>query len=257
MLVVENLSKSFGGLRAVDGCSFAVRSGTITGLIGPNGAGKTTVFNLLTGFVHPNAGKVLLQDEEITGLPPYRIFQKGIARTFQIPREFKEMTVLENLMLAPLAQSGERIWDPFFRPWRVRRQENSINKRAGEVLEFLGLQALRDELAGNLSGGQKKLLELAKTMMIKPKLVMLDEPGAGVNRTLLKKLAESIERLRDEEGATFLLIEHDMDFVMRLCNPVIVMSEGKKLAEGKPDEVQRNEQVLEAYLGGQYVAVDG
>ena len=159
-------------------------------------------------------------------------------------------------MLAPLAQSGERIWDPFFRPWRVRRQENSISKRAGEVLEFLGLQALRDELAGNLSGGQKKLLELAKTMMVKPKLVMLDEPGAGVNRTLLKKLAESIERLRDEEGATFLLIEHDMDFVMRLCNPVIVMSEGKKLVEGKPDEVQRNEQVLEAYLGGQYVAVD-
>ena len=257
MLVVENLSKSFGGLRAVDGCSFAVRSRTITGLIGPNGAGKTTVFNLLTGFVHPNAGKVLLQDEEITGLPPYRIFQKGIARTFQIPREFKEMTVLGNLMLAPLAQSGERLLDPFFRPWRVRRQESSINKRAGEVLEFLGLQALRDELAGNLSGGQKKLLELAKTMMVKPKLVMLDEPGAGVNRTLLKKLAESIERLRDEEGATFLLIEHDMDFVMRLCNPVIVMSEGKKLAEGKPDEVQRNEQVLEAYLGGQYVAVDG
>ena len=256
MLVVENLSKSFGGLRAVNGCSFAVRSGTITGLIGPNGAGKTTVFNLLTGFVHPNAGKVLLQDEEITGLPPYRIFQKGIARTFQIPREFKEMTVLENLMLAPLVQSGERIWDPFFRPWRVRRQEDSINKRAGEVLEFLGLQALRDELAGNLSGGQKKLLELAKTMMIKPKLVMLDEPGAGVNRTLLKKLAESIERLRDEEGATFLLIEHDMDFVMRLCNPVIVMSEGKKLAEGEPAEVQSNEQVLEAYLGGQYVAVD-
>jgi len=256
MLVVENLSKSFGGLRAVDGCSFAVRSGTITGLIGPNGAGKTTVFNLLSGFVHPNAGKVLLQDEEITGLPPYRIFQKGIARTFQIPREFKEMTVLENLMLAPLAQSGERLLDPFFRPWLVRRQENSISKRAGEVLEFLGLQSLRDELAGNLSGGQKKLLELAKTMMIKPKLVMLDEPGAGVNRTLLKKLAESIERLRDEEGATFLLIEHDMDFVMRLCNPVIVMSEGKKLAEGEPAEVQSNEQVLEAYLGGQYVAVD-
>ncbi|HDL86512.1 MAG TPA: ATP-binding cassette domain-containing protein, partial [Candidatus Acetothermia bacterium] len=150
MLVVENLSKSFGGLRAVDGCSFSVQDGTITGLIGPNGAGKTTVFNLLTGFFHPNAGKVLLQDEEITGLPPYRIFQKGIARTFQIPREFKEMTVMENLMLAPLAQSGERLLDPFFHPWRVRQQERSIAERAHEVLEFLGLQTLGDELAGNL-----------------------------------------------------------------------------------------------------------
>ena len=257
MLVIENLSKSFGGLRAVDGCSFAVQRGTITGLIGPNGAGKTTVFNLLTGFFHPSAGRVLLQGEEITGLPPYRIFQKGIARTFQIPREFKEMTVMENLMLAPLTQSGEHLFNPFFRPWRVRREERSIARRANEVLEFLGLQGLRDELAGNLSGGQKKLLELAKTMMIKPRLVMLDEPGAGVNRTLLKKLAESIERLREDEGATFLLIEHDMDFVMRLCNPVIVMSEGKKLAEGEPGQVQRNEQVLDAYLGGQYVAIDG
>jgi len=256
MLVVENLSKQFGGLRAVDGCSFAVRSGTITGLIGPNGAGKTTVFNLLTGFFRPDDGKVLLQDMDITGLPPYRIFQKGVARTFQIPREFKEMTVMENLMLAPIGQSGERLLDPFLRPRRVRRQERTIAKRASQVLEFVGLDDLRDELAGNLSGGQKKLLELAKTMMIKPQLVMLDEPGAGVNRTLLKRIAESIERLREEEQTTFLLIEHDMDFVMRLCNPVIVMSEGKKLAEGKPDEVQRNEQVLEAYLGGQYAAVD-
>jgi len=255
MLVVENLSKQFGGLRAVDGCSFAVRSGTITGLIGPNGAGKTTVFNLLSGFFHPDDGKVLLQDMDITGLPPYRIFQKGVARTFQIPREFKEMTVMENLMLAPIGQSGERLLDPFLRPRRVRRQERTIAKRASQVLEFVGLDDLRDELAGNLSGGQKKLLELAKTMMIKPQLVMLDEPGAGVNRTLLKRIAESIERLREEEQTTFLLIEHDMDFVMRLCNPVIVMSEGKKLAEGKPDEVQRNEQVLEAYLGGQYAAI--
>ena len=256
MLVVENLTKSFGGLRAVDRCSFSVSAETITGLIGPNGAGKTTVFNLLTGFYRPNEGRVLLQDEDITGLPPYRIFQKGMARTFQIPREFKEMTVMENLMLAPIAQSGEHLLDPFFRPLRVRRQERSIAKRATEVLEFLGLQDLRNELAGNLSGGQKKLLELAKTMMIKPKIVMLDEPGAGVNRTLLKRIAESIERLREEENTTFLLIEHDMDFVMRLCNPVIVMSEGKKLAEGEPGEVQRNKEVLEAYLGGQYVAVD-
>jgi len=256
MFVIDNLSKSFGGLRAVDSCSFSVRNRTITGLIGPNGAGKTTVFNLLTGFFKPTAGKVLLQNEDITGLPPYRIFQKGIARTFQIPREFKDITVMENLMLAPTMQLGEQLWAPFLHPRRVRRQEQDIAKKASEVLEFLGLEHLRDELAGNLSGGQKKLLELAKTMMNKPKLVMLDEPGAGVNRTLLRRIAESIEKLKQEHDVTFLLIEHDMDFVMRLCDPVIVMSEGKKLAEGEPHEVQHNEQVLQAYLGGQYAAVE-
>lgn len=256
MFVVDNLSKSFGGLRAVDRCSFSVHKKTITGLIGPNGAGKTTVFNLLTGFFRPSAGKVFLQDENVTGLPPYRIFQKGIARTFQIPREFKEITVMENLMLAPSMQLGEHLWGPFFQPRKVRRQEQEIAEKAREVLEFLGLESLGEELAGNLSGGQKKLLELAKTMMISPKLVLLDEPGAGVNRTLLKRIADSIKRLREERGITFLLIEHDMDFVMRLCNPVIVMSEGKKLAEGEPYDVQHNKEVLQAYLGGQYAAVE-
>ncbi len=257
MFVVDSLSKSFGGLRAVDSCSFSVRNKTITGLIGPNGAGKTTVFNLLTGFFRPTAGRVLLEDENVTGLPPYRIFQKGIARTFQIPREFKEITVMENLMLAPTMQLGEQLWGTFFRSRQVRQQERTIAMRAYGVLELLGLEGLRDELAGNLSGGQKKLLELAKTMMIEPKLVMLDEPGAGVNRTLLKRIAESIETLRKERQTTFLLIEHDMDFVMRLCNPVIVMSEGKKLAEGEPYDVQHNQQVLQAYLGGQYATAEG
>ncbi len=257
MLIVDNLSKWFGGLRAVDRCSFTVRRGTITGLIGPNGAGKTTVFNLLTGFLRPDGGKVILGGEEITGLPPHRIFHKGIARTFQVPREFKEMTVLENLMLVPPGQWGERLWNPFFRPWGVLRQERQIARRAYEVLEFLGLSHVRDDPAGSLSGGQKKLLELGKTMMADPKLVLLDEPGAGVNRTLLKALASAIARLSHERGVTFLLIEHDMDFVMRLCNPIIVMSEGRKLIEGAPAVVQQDEAVLEAYLGGQYVAVEG
>lgn len=257
MLAVENLAKQFGGLHAVSDCSFEVSDGTITGLIGPNGAGKTTVFNLLTGFSKPDKGTVHLCDEEITGLSPHRVFQKGIARTFQIPREWKEMTVLENLMLVPTEQIGERIWNPFLRGRLVRKQEHVIRERAYEVLEFLELTELKDEYAGRLSGGQKKLLELAKTMMGEPKLVLLDEPGAGVNRTLLKRLADSIYRLCTEKKTTFLLIEHDMDFVMQLCNPVIVMSEGRKLAEGTPAEVQKKQEVLDAYLGGQYVSVDG
>lgn len=257
MLVVEDLAKQFGGLHAVDSCSFTVKRGTITGLIGPNGAGKTTVFNLLTGFYKPDGGKVFLEGENITGLPSYRIFQKGITRTFQIPRELQEMTVVENLMLVPSGQLGERMWNPFFRPRKVRRQERTICNEALEVLDFLELSHLKDEYAGSLSGGQKKLLELARTMMVDPRLVLLDEPGAGVNRTLLKRLTSSIQRLSTEKGRTFLLIEHDMDFVMRLCNPVIVMSEGHKLAEGTAAEVQRNKEVLDAYLGGQYVAVEG
>jgi len=256
VLAVENLAKRFGGLHAVNDCSFEVNDGTITGLIGPNGAGKTTVFNLLTGFSKPDKGTVHLCDEEITGLSPHRVFQKGIARTFQIPREWKEMTVLENLMLVPTEQLGERIWNPFLRGRLVRKQEHVIRERAHEVLAFMELTELKDEYAGRLSGGQKKLLELAKTMMGEPKLVLLDEPGAGVNRTLLKRLADSIYRLCAEKKTTFLLIEHDMDFVMKLCNPVIVMSEGRKLAEGTPAEVQKKQEVLNAYLGGQYVAVD-
>lgn len=257
MLVVEGLSKRFGGLRAVERCSFSVQRGTITALIGPNGAGKTTVFNLITGFLKPDGGEVRLADENITGLPSHRIFQKGICRTFQIPRELKEMTVLENLMLVPPRQLGEKIWNPFFRPRAVRRQERAICAKSAEVLDFLELSHLQGEYAASLSGGQKKLLELARTMMVNPKLVLLDEPGAGVNRTLLKRLADSIQRLCREKGITFLVIEHDMDFIMRLCNPVIVMSEGRKLMEGTPSEVQKNQEVLDAYLGGQYEAVEG
>lgn len=256
MLVIESLSKRFGGLKAVDACCFAVQEGTITGLIGPNGAGKTTLFNLLTGFLKPDSGKVRLDDDDITGLPSHRVFRKGICRTFQIPRELKGMTVVENLMLVPPQQLGEALWNPFLRPRAVRRQEASIRDKAIEVLEFLELSEAGNQLAGNLSGGQKKLMELARTMMTDPRLVLLDEPGAGVNRTLLKRLAEAIRRLCDERGLTFLVIEHDMDFVMQLCSPIVVMSEGGVLMEGPPEDVQRDQRVLDAYLGGQYAVVD-
>ncbi len=252
LLDIQGIVKDFGGVRAVDRCSFSVRPQTITGLIGPNGDGKTTLFNLISGFYKPDAGSVYFKGEEITSLPPHRIFHKGICRTFQIPRELKEMTVLENLMLVPAGQKGEHLLYPWFRPGTVRRQEVQVRDKALEVLEFVNLSPLRDEYARNLSGGQKKLLELARTMMAEPQLVLLDEPGAGVNPTLMKQLTQDIERLCHQGGLTFLLIEHDMNLVMNLCDPVIVMSEGQVLMEGTPEEVRRDERVLEAYLGGQY-----
>ncbi len=256
MLVVDRLSKRFGGLKAVQSCSLTVEVGTITGLIGPNGAGKTTLFNLLTGFLKPDSGRVSLDDRDVTGLPPHRVFRTGICRTFQIPKELKGMTVVENLMLVPPKQLGETIWNPFVRPRRVRRQEMEIRDKALGVLEFLELAEVAEQQASQLSGGQKKLLELGRTLMTNPRIVLLDEPGAGVNRTLLKRLAESIRTLQKDLGLTFLLIEHDMDFVMRLCAPIIVMSEGSVLMVGDPDVVQRDPRVLDAYLGGQYVATD-
>ncbi len=254
VLEVRDLVKNFGGLRAIDHCSLSVREGTITGLIGPNGAGKTTLFNLITGFLQPDSGRVLADGQDITSLPPHGVFRRGICRTFQIPREHGTMTVLENLMLVAPDQAGEQFWNCWLRPGLVRRQEREIRDRAMEVLEFVDLARLAHEYAGRLSGGQKKLLELARTLMANPRLVLLEEPAAGVNRTLMKKLAENIEYLRRERGITFLLIEHDMDLVMELCNPVIVMSEGRRLMEGRPEEVRRDPRVLEAYLGGQYGA---
>jgi branched-chain amino acid transport system ATP-binding protein len=252
MLEVQNLEKSFGGLMAVAGCSLEVKQGSITGLIGPNGAGKTTLFNLITGHFKSDKGKIMFQGQDIDGLAPHQIFARKIYRTFQITREFSQMSVLENLMIMPEHQIGEKIWNTWFRLSRVRKQEKEIVEKALGVLEFVELIDLKDEYAGSLSGGQKKLLEIARSMMADPKIVLLDEPGAGVNPTLMKKLIANIESLREEKGITFFLIEHDMDLVMNLCNPVIVMSEGKKLAEGTADEIKNNEAVLEAYLGGQY-----
>ncbi len=252
ILEVDGVTKSFGGLKAVNECTLTVTRGSITGLIGPNGAGKTTLFNIVTGFLKPDAGRIRFQGERIDGLAPHRIFHRGLVRTFQIPRELKSMSVVENLMLVPRNQAGEHVWNPLLFNGRVARQEEANFAKAAQVLEFVDLLHLRDEYAGNLSGGQKKLLELARTLMCDPKMILLDEPGAGVNRTLMRKLAEDIQRLRTELGVTFFLIEHDMDLVTRLCDRVIVMSEGARLAEGTPDEVRSDERVLEAYLGGQY-----
>jgi branched-chain amino acid transport system ATP-binding protein len=250
LLEVQELVKRFGGLTVLNRCSFQVRRGTITGLIGPNGAGKTTLFNVLTGFYKPDGGWVRFHDQDITGLAPHRIFQRRICRTFQIPREFRDMTVLENLMLIPSGQLGERLWFPWFRPTLVRQQEAKVRDKALEVLSAVRLFGLRDEYARNLSGGQKKLLELARTMMADPELLLLDEPGAGVNPTLMDELAEYILHLSRDRGVTILVIEHDMDLVMRLCDPVIVLAEGRPLVEGPFEMVAKDPRVIAAYLGG-------
>lgn len=252
MLEVRSVQKRFGGLRAVNDCSLDVKKGSITGLIGPNGAGKTTLFHLLTGFHKPDRGEIIFKSERIDGLPPHKIFRKKICRTFQITREFSQITVLENLMLVPANQEGEKVFNAWFRPGRIKKQEEKLIVKALKVLEFVQLFDLKDEYAGSLSGGQKKLLEFAKTMMAEPEMILLDEPGAGVNPTLMKNLAENITNLSKEKGIAFLIIEHDMDLVMKLCSPIIVMSEGRKLAQGTPEEIRSDERVLAAYLGGQY-----
>jgi branched-chain amino acid transport system ATP-binding protein len=249
LIVLESLSKSFGGLQAVSDCSFQIASGSITGLIGPNGAGKTTVFNMIAGALKPTSGRVRFESEDITGLPTHVLFHRGIVRTFQIPHEFGGLTVLENLLVVPADQPGEGIYWTWFAPGAVRRREFEIRERALETLDFLKLGHLRNELARNLSGGQKKLLELGRAMMADPKVILLDEPGAGVNPTLLAELADMIRRLNSDVGYTICLIEHNMDMIARLCDPVIVMAEGRVLAEGHIDEIRRNKQVLDAYLG--------
>ncbi|MGB1356697.1 MAG: ABC transporter ATP-binding protein [Candidatus Puniceispirillaceae bacterium] len=249
MIVVENLSKHFGGIRAVNNVSLSIAPGSITGLIGPNGAGKTTLFNVIAGLHAPTSGRVLLDGQDITGLPPHELFAKGMLRTFQIAHEFSTLTVRENLMLVPGGQSGERLVDAWLRPGRVRAEEVELRRKADEVIEFLEISQVADELAGNLSGGQKKLLELGRTMMVDAKIVFLDEVGAGVNRTLLRTIGDAILRLNRERGYTFCMIEHDMDFISRLCDPVIVMAEGAVLATGTAEEVRANEDVIEAYLG--------
>jgi branched-chain amino acid transport system ATP-binding protein len=249
-LRVQNLHKRFGGITAVDGATFEVEEGSLTGLIGPNGAGKSTTFNCIAGVHEPTSGTVLFKGEDITGLRPYQIANRGLVRTFQIARELEEMTVLENLMLAPRGQSGEKLTNSVVPGLRddVVRQEEEIREEVWETLEFFEIDHLAEEYAGNLSGGQRKLLEMARALMTDPEMVLLDEPLAGVNPTLEEKLLERVHALR-EQGYTFLLVEHDMDVIMNNCEHIIVMHQGQVLAEGDADDIRGNEQVIEAYLG--------
>jgi branched-chain amino acid transport system ATP-binding protein len=252
ILEVRSVTKRFGGLTAVNNCSLSVKPGTITGLVGPNGAGKTTLLNLISGFQRVDGGEIVFNGAVISRMRAHGVFHEGLVRTFQVPRPIPTMTVLENLVLAGADQAGEHVWNTWFRPKLIERQENEIIDRALWVLDYVNLAHLRDEYAANLSGGQKKLLEFARTLMVQPKMVLLDEPGAGINRTLMLDLMKRIEEQCYEHGMTFLIIEHDMDVIARLCDPVIVMSQGAPIFEGPFQEMSRNQEVLDAYLGSQY-----
>ncbi|HLE96567.1 MAG TPA: ABC transporter ATP-binding protein [Candidatus Thermoplasmatota archaeon] len=240
----------FGGLRAVDGMDLAVRRGTLTAIIGPNGAGKTTLFNLLAGAYRPTTGRVELLGEDVTRLPAYARARRGLARTFQITRSLQRMTVLENLLLAPGPQVGERLVAPLFLAPRVAREAEAVRAKADAALRLFELESLKDEYAGALSGGQRKLLELARALMADPRVVLLDEPMAGVNPTLARRLLDMLERVRAERDVTFVLVEHDLETVFARCDPIVVMAHGRKLAEGTAEEIRADPEVVEAYLGG-------
>lgn len=251
-LEVEGLRKTFGGITAVDDVSFGIEKGSLTGLIGPNGAGKSTTFNLITGMHDADSGTVRFNGEDVTGLPPHEIANRGLARTFQIARELEEMTVLENMMLAPKGQMGESLWRSVTPGVRsdVQQQETEQLERVWDVLDFFEIEHLAEEYAGNLSGGQRKLLEMARALLTDPDVLLLDEPFAGVNPSLEKRLLEHVHDLR-EQGYTFLIVEHDMDLIMENCERVIVMHQGRVLKDGTPAEVKQSEDVIEAYLGGE------
>ena len=249
MLEIKNLYKNFGGIQAISNVSLNIQESSITALIGPNGAGKTTLFNIINGSIRPDAGHIKLNNINITGYEPHQLFNLGILRTFQIAHEFSSLTVRDNLMMVPPNQIGESILNTWFTPKKIKIEEKEILNKAKEVLDFLQLKHLENEYAGNLSGGQKKLLELGRTMMVKPKIVLLDEVGAGVNRTLLNTIGDAILRLNKELNYTFCMIEHDIDFISRLCSPVIVMAEGSVLMTDTISKVKENEEVIQVYLG--------
>lgn len=250
MIRVENVVRSFGALRAVDGCSFSVERGSITGIVGPNGAGKTTMFNVIAGALPASSGNIFLDGENVTQLAPFELHGKGLLRTFQIAHEFHRMTVFENLLAAAPQPIGENLLTAFIKPAQMRSQERAVRQRAEQVMAFLTLDHLADQLAGEISGGQKKLLELGRTLMADAKVILLDEIAAGVNRTLLRDISDRIRTLNQERGLTFCIIEHDMDFIAELCDHVIVMAEGKVLTEGQMAELRQDERVVSAYFGG-------
>ena len=249
ILSVRNVRKYFGGIKAVDGISIDVAPHTITGLIGPNGAGKTTLFNTISGFYTPDTGEILFNGEQIDGLSLHQTFHKGLCRTFQISRELKRMTVLENLMLVSPNQEGEKLWRTWFFPQLVRDQEKAVRERAEECLDLTELLHLKDEYAGNLSGGQKRLLELARPMMARPKMILFDEPGAGVNPSERRTLADRIRKLVSSEGITVLLIGHEMELVMDISDTIAVLNFGQNIARGTPEQIQANPDVIAVYLG--------
>lgn len=249
IIKVKNISKYFGGLAAVSNCSLQVEAGAITGLIGPNGAGKTTLFNIVAGNLMPSNGQIIFDGKDVTGLKPHQLFKLGMLRTFQLAHEFSNMTALENLMIVPPNQLGENLLNVWLKPAKVKQHDLAVRQKANEVIDFLKLSHIKNELAGNLSGGQKKLLELGRTMMVDAKIVLLDEVAAGVNRTLLNDLASNIERMNKELGYSFFIIEHDMDLIARLCKTVIVMAAGEVIAKGSMEEIRNNPEIIEAYFG--------
>ena len=249
IIKLDQINKNFKSKQALKNINIEFRNDRVTGLLGPNGSGKTTLFNLIAGNLKSSKGEVVFNDENITDLPSHELFAKGLLRTFQIAHEFSSMSCRENLMMVPARQSGETLWNTWFGRKRIADEERALRAKADEVLEFLTISHLADHKAGQVSGGQKKLLELGRTMMVDAKIVFLDEVGAGVNRTLLNTIGDAIINLNQERGYTFVVIEHDMDFIGRLCDPVICMAEGKVLAQGTLDEIKANEQVIEAYLG--------
>ncbi len=249
IFVAEDVVKRFGGIRAVDGATMSVREGSITALIGPNGAGKTTFFNVITGFYRPDGGRATFQGKPVLGRPPYGIARLGMVRTFQITKALRRMSVIDNMMLAAPDQPGERLGNVVFRPRSSRRREREVRERAIELLEVFNLTKLAEEYAGTLSGGQRKLLELSRALMAKPRFLLLDEPMAGINPTLGRRLLDHMQRLRAEEGVTFLFVEHDMEVVMNHSDRVVVMAEGRVIAQGEPHEVRKDQAVIDAYLG--------
>ena len=249
MLQISKINKSFGGLKVLNDLSFKIEKGSLSGLIGPNGAGKTTLFNVINGSIKPDSGSVQLNNYEIIGLQPHELFEIGVLRTFQIPHEFFSLTVLDNLLVVPPNKIGESFFGQWFFEKKIKKIEEINVKKAKDILDILGLSHLEKEYAGNLSGGQKKLLELGRVMMVEPEIILLDEVGAGVNKTLLKKISKIIKKLNNEKKYTFIMIEHDLDFISKLCDTIIVMAEGQFLTQGNIQQIKSNQKVIDIYLG--------